>query len=149
MQLCKIRLQSGETGVGLIRGGAVTLLRSSQSLTLSSILHAEYPADLVRSLIDPDQPDLEMDQVRFLAPLDAQEVWAAGVTYKRSREARERESVGAAQFYDAVYKADRPELFFKATPAAGGWSRRPGADPQGCTLERSRTGGGPGRYRLS
>jgi 2-dehydro-3-deoxy-D-arabinonate dehydratase len=43
-------------------------------------------------------------------------VWAAGVTYKRSREARERESVGAAKFYDLVYTAARPELFFKATP---------------------------------
>jgi 2-dehydro-3-deoxy-D-arabinonate dehydratase len=52
----------------------------------------------------------------LLAPLDRQEVWAAGVTYKRSREARERESVGAAHFYDLVYSADRPELFFKATP---------------------------------
>jgi 2-dehydro-3-deoxy-D-arabinonate dehydratase len=43
-------------------------------------------------------------------------VWAAGVTYKRSQEARERESAGAAQFYDLVYSASRPELFFKATP---------------------------------
>jgi len=44
---------------------------------------------------------------------------AAGVTYKRSREARERESAGAARFYDLVYNADRPELFFKAPPARG------------------------------
>jgi len=43
-------------------------------------------------------------------------VWAAGVTYKRSREARERESAGAARFYDLVYAAARPELFLKATP---------------------------------
>jgi 2-dehydro-3-deoxy-D-arabinonate dehydratase len=54
--------------------------------------------------------------VKFLPPIDSQEVWAAGVTYKRSREARERESVGAARFYDMVYTAERPELFFKATP---------------------------------
>jgi 2-dehydro-3-deoxy-D-arabinonate dehydratase len=52
----------------------------------------------------------------LLAPLDAQEVWAAGVTYKRSQQARERESIGAGSFYDKVYSADRPELFFKATP---------------------------------
>jgi 2-dehydro-3-deoxy-D-arabinonate dehydratase len=51
-----------------------------------------------------------------VAPLDRQEVWAAGVTYTRSREARERESVGAARFYDLVYSAERPELFFKANP---------------------------------
>jgi 2-dehydro-3-deoxy-D-arabinonate dehydratase len=50
----------------------------------------------------------------LLGPIDFQEVWAAGVTYKRSQEARERESVGAAKFYDMVYSAPRPELFFKA-----------------------------------
>jgi 2-dehydro-3-deoxy-D-arabinonate dehydratase len=52
--------------------------------------------------------------VQLLAPVDHQEVWAAGVTYKRSEEARKRESVGAARFYDLVYSAPRPELFFKA-----------------------------------
>jgi 2-dehydro-3-deoxy-D-arabinonate dehydratase len=55
------------------------------------------------------------DAVTFLPPLDAQEVWAAGVTYKRSKQAREEESKGAARFYDMVYTAPRPELFFKAT----------------------------------
>src|SRR5439155_5372600 len=59
---------------------------------------------------------LPLDAVKLLAPIDQQEVWAAGVTYKRSQEARERESVGAARFYDLVYTAARPELFFKATP---------------------------------
>ncbi len=51
-----------------------------------------------------------------LAPIDAQEVWAAGVTYFRSRTARmaESEVAGGGSFYDRVYSADRPELFFKA-----------------------------------
>jgi len=53
----------------------------------------------------------------LLAPLESQEVWAAGVTYLRSREARREESRGAASFYDQVYEAERPELFFKATPS--------------------------------
>jgi 2-dehydro-3-deoxy-D-arabinonate dehydratase len=57
-----------------------------------------------------------LDSVRVLAPLDAQEVWGAGVTYERSKVARERESDQAATFYDRVYTASRPELFFKATP---------------------------------
>ena len=54
----------------------------------------------------------------FLAPLEAQEVWAAGVTYHRSRAARmaEAETAGGGDFYDRVYTAERPELFFKATP---------------------------------
>jgi 2-dehydro-3-deoxy-D-arabinonate dehydratase len=55
---------------------------------------------------------------RLLAPLGAQEVWAAGVTYHRSRTARMEESrvAGGGSFYDRVYAAERPELFFKATP---------------------------------
>ncbi len=54
-----------------------------------------------------------------LAPIGNQEVWAAGVTYYRSRDARmeESKSAGGGDFYDRVYNADRPELFFKATPS--------------------------------
>lgn len=54
----------------------------------------------------------------LLAPIGTQEVWAAGVTYFRSRTARMEESkaAGGGSFYDRVYEADRPELFFKATP---------------------------------
>jgi len=50
------------------------------------------------------------------APIGSQEVWGAGVTYHRSRDARMAESPDGANFYDRVYDADRPELFFKATP---------------------------------
>jgi 2-dehydro-3-deoxy-D-arabinonate dehydratase len=55
-------------------------------------------------------------QGRVLTPLDRQEVWAAGVTYWRSRQARMEESDTASKIYDLVYEAERPELFFKATP---------------------------------
>jgi 2-dehydro-3-deoxy-D-arabinonate dehydratase len=53
-----------------------------------------------------------------LAPIGSQEVWAAGVTYLRSRTARMEESqtAGGDSFYDRVYQAERPEIFFKATP---------------------------------
>ncbi len=53
----------------------------------------------------------------LMAPMGNQEIWAAGVTYYRSRTARMEESQdsGGADFYDKVYAADRPELFFKAT----------------------------------
>jgi 2-dehydro-3-deoxy-D-arabinonate dehydratase len=59
---------------------------------------------------DSGLPDL-------LAPIGSQEVWAAGVTYYRSRNARmeESKSSGGGDFYDRVYQAPRPELFFKAT----------------------------------
>jgi 2-dehydro-3-deoxy-D-arabinonate dehydratase len=54
---------------------------------------------------------------QILAPIGNQEVWAAGVTYLRSKNARMEESKdsGGATFYDKVYEADRPEIFFKAT----------------------------------
>ena len=54
---------------------------------------------------------------QILAPIGSQEVWAAGVTYYRSRDARMAESkdAGGGDFYDRVYSAERPELFFKAT----------------------------------
>jgi 2-dehydro-3-deoxy-D-arabinonate dehydratase len=63
----------------------------------------------------------------LLAPIASQEVWAAGVTYFRSRTARmeESKSAGGGDFYDRVYVADRPELFFKATPHR---VRGPGAE---------------------
>jgi 2-dehydro-3-deoxy-D-arabinonate dehydratase len=57
--------------------------------------------------------------LKLLAPIETQEVWAAGVTYYRSRDARMAESkdAGGGDFYSRVYVADRPELFFKATPS--------------------------------
>jgi len=60
-----------------------------------------------------DRPD------SILAPIGTQEIWASGVTYMRSRDARIEESkdAGGGTFYDRVYDADRPELFFKATAA--------------------------------
>ncbi len=68
----------------------------------------------------PVAGDLEwLQEKEFAAPIGTQEVWAAGVTYLRSKVARMEESKesGGATFYDKVYDADRPELFFKSTPA--------------------------------
>ena len=112
MQLCKVRRRDGGTAVGVLEDGRVRLLGSPHRL--SDVLHADDPAGLARSLLTAGDPGAAVESTPLLAPLDAQEVWAAGVTYKRSREARERESAGAARFYDLVYNAERPELFFKA-----------------------------------
>jgi len=62
-------------------------------------------------------PKLAGDVLTLLPPIGSQEVWAAGVTYLRSRAARmeEAKSAGGGDFYDRVYNAERPELFFKAT----------------------------------
>ena len=64
-----------------------------------------------------DEPARQFNPTTILAPAVNQEVWAAGVTYYRSRNARMEESkeAGGGNFYDRVYAAERPELFFKAT----------------------------------
>lgn len=60
----------------------------------------------------------DLRREELLAPIGNQEVWAAGVTYLRSRAARMAESkdAGGGDFYDRVYSAERPELFFKSQP---------------------------------
>ena len=71
----------------------------------------EYLKQLIRAAKACAEPSA------LLAPIGSQEVWAAGVTYYRSRDARmeESKSAGGGDFYDRVYTAERPELFFKAT----------------------------------
>src|SRR6188768_3108943 len=62
--------------------------------------------------------NIDWDDIKIFAPISRQEVWAAGVTYLRSRDARMEESkdAGGADFYSKVYNAERPELFFKSSP---------------------------------
>lgn len=81
---------------------------------LSEVLEHVDPIAFASSLRSTHSVPLE--QVTMLAPIDQQEVWAAGVTYKRSRSARMEESESAADCYDRVYRSPRPELFFKASP---------------------------------
>jgi 2-dehydro-3-deoxy-D-arabinonate dehydratase len=75
---------------------------------------AELRAAL-RAAEDAPDVDIPLTSVALKAPIDHQEVWAAGVTYLRSRDARMEES-SQRDVYDRVYDADRPELFLKATP---------------------------------
>jgi 2-dehydro-3-deoxy-D-arabinonate dehydratase len=82
-----------------------------------ALLTLENPLDfLLAALPRMDQIDPE-GMTALRAPIGSQEVWAAGVTYFRSRDARmeESKSAGGGDFYDRVYEAERPELFFKAT----------------------------------
>jgi 2-dehydro-3-deoxy-D-arabinonate dehydratase len=77
-------------------------------------LHAWVTERIASGTLIDGTPDL----ARLLPPIGSQEVWAAGVTYFRSRTARmeESKSAGGGDFYDRVYEAARPELFFKGTP---------------------------------
>ena len=77
----------------------------------------------VRSLIESHRTKVVAENCRILAPVNSQEIWAAGVTYQKSLDARSIESARAS-VYEAVYSADRPELFLKQAP---GRVRDPGA----------------------
>jgi 2-dehydro-3-deoxy-D-arabinonate dehydratase len=84
--------------------------RSWDELLSSGEIHARATASISGKAV-------AFDPLTALAPIQSQEVWAAGVTYFRSRDARMRESkdAGGGDFYSRVYDAPRPELFFKAT----------------------------------
>ncbi len=117
MRLAKYRSSSsGRLGVGRVDADGLTPLElSSRYPTLSSILEADAPAAVARSLV-AKRTGIALAELTLLAPVDSQEIWAAGVTYKRSRAARMEESETAASCYDRVYASSRPELFLKATP---------------------------------
>jgi len=118
MQLGKVILPNEEIQVVVVEESAVRVLDFSQvehCRRLSDVLHSPDPAGLAGFLIDKSVAPVAIEEVRFLAPVDQQEIWAAGVTYKRSQQARMEESKSGASHYDLVYEADRPELFFKST----------------------------------
>ena len=75
----------------------------------------KIPAAELREELDRERPLVRRPDIIASAPIQSQEVWAAGVTYRRSLEARTDEAVSSDP-YDRVYSAPRPELFFKATP---------------------------------
>ena len=125
--LVRFRLAGGPARVGVLRGGTVhdvtdavgsvaEWLRGSAGRVEAAVAEllaaAEraahtYPA---AQFDHPPAPDAD----HWLAPVDAQDVWAAGVTYERSRAARQEEAADGGDIYARVYAAERPELFFKA-----------------------------------
>jgi 2-dehydro-3-deoxy-D-arabinonate dehydratase len=98
--------------LGVVEDGHVREIASHSSF--SALLGLRL-TDLRRLCLSGAQAGTALGDVEILAPVDGNtEVWAAGVTYLRSREARVEESVGFADVYTKVYGADRPELFFKS-----------------------------------
>ena len=79
----------------------------------------------IKEALEGKQPEpaaeqwVQCDSGELLAPMQSQECWASGVTYFRSKQGRQEESkdAGGADFYQRVYEAERPELFFKSTAA--------------------------------
>ncbi len=114
MQLVKFE-SSGSVAVGILEDDQVFSLDLSEEVTsLADIFNTTDPVATAESL--KTATALPLDSVALLAPIDHQEVWAAGVTYKRSQTARMEESETSASCYDRVYESPRPELFLKATP---------------------------------
>lgn len=111
-----IKLHS--TSDGLVIETAGSFVRPRATLTLDALFQAADPSALVRDALNGATPCAAPAPGSLRAPLQSQEVWAAGVTYLRSMKARREESkeAGGDTFYDRVYAAERPELFFKATP---------------------------------
>jgi 2-dehydro-3-deoxy-D-arabinonate dehydratase len=128
MKLCRFWRPERGAAIGLVTGGEVydlTALDQEQFGSFSGLLNC---TDLMERLDSARRKlpqavgrwsDLDVspnpEKVHLLAPITGQEVWAAGVTYLRSREARMGESADGGSFYDKVYSASRPELFFKGT----------------------------------
>ena len=117
MRLIKFTTRDDLTpSVGLLEDDRVIPLASGHQC-LSDLLHASDEEAEIHRRRAGASLSLAVGTVRILAPMDAQEVWGAGVTYERSKVARQEESERGASFYDQVYTASRPELFFKATPS--------------------------------
>jgi 2-dehydro-3-deoxy-D-arabinonate dehydratase len=96
-------------------------LYASANTSLDFLLNQENLYETLSKEISQLKPIGKSDLLKnytLQAPIESQEIWAAGVTYTRSRDARMEESkdTGGGSFYDKVYDAVRPELFFKATP---------------------------------
>jgi 2-dehydro-3-deoxy-D-arabinonate dehydratase len=85
--------------------------------TWDALLARDDLPEFLAGFVARAKPSQDFHSASLLAPISQQEVWAAGVTYYRSRGARMEESkdAGGGNFYDRVYSAERPELFFKST----------------------------------
>ena len=110
-------MPSPSVHIGLIANDLTVLdLADAGVHRMTDLLEREDLADELVRLTRAGLAEHPLDGVRILTPVEAQEVWAAGVTYLRSKEARMVESEFSANAYDLVYDAVRPEIFFKSLP---------------------------------
>jgi 2-dehydro-3-deoxy-D-arabinonate dehydratase len=114
LKVCRFKKRDGKVACGLYDASGIRDLSSLGFKSFTSLL--EDPKAL--SDINPaSERPLPAADVQLLAPVENQEVWAAGVTYLRSKKARMEESEFSASAYDKVYEAPRPEIFFKSLGA--------------------------------
>ena len=118
MKLCRFKNAEGEVRVGLaVDESTIADLSGSGVESITSLLEDNNGTQKVRELAEQDLPQVALGDVTLLTPVEGQEVWAAGVTYLRSKKARMEESDFSANAYDLVYDAARPEIFFKSLPS--------------------------------
>ncbi len=113
------------TAAGLVAQTGDRSVALPSSVSLDALFAAEDPAGFVAAAVAQGVAAPLPAAADLRAPVQGQEIWAAGVTYLRSRNARmeEAKEAGGGSFYDRVYEADRPELFFKGNAQRVG---RPG-----------------------
>lgn len=117
MKLCRFLAAQREIRVGMINSDNRVLdLTEAGVSSLTPLLEAPDAMNRVQALVHTEMTSHALDQVQLLCPVERQQVWAAGVTYQRSKKARMEESSFSANAYDRVYEAPRPELFFKSLP---------------------------------
>jgi 2-dehydro-3-deoxy-D-arabinonate dehydratase len=117
MKLCRFEKTAGEVRIGVVTEQEALLDLAAAGVTqMHPLLEQDEPLKNLNKLAAERLPRLALAEVTLLAPIEQQEVWAAGVTYLRSKTARMEESNFSATAYDRVYVAERPELFFKSLP---------------------------------
>jgi len=117
MRLCRFKAHDEEIKPGLLTADSFVLDLSAAGISsCGQLLELPAPAEAVGHLSLQNLPRLPLAQISLCPPVEEQEVWAAGVTYQRSKVARMEESNFSATAYDRVYAAERPELFFKSMP---------------------------------
>jgi len=117
MKLCRFLTSQRETRIGLLTTENRVLDLSDTGVNnLTFLLEAENPLEQFENLSRQRLARFSLDQIQLLSPVERQEVWAAGVTYLRSKKARMEESNFSANAYDRVYSGQRPEIFFKSLP---------------------------------
>jgi 2-dehydro-3-deoxy-D-arabinonate dehydratase len=115
MKICRFKNKTDEIHVGLVADDFTLLDLAPAGITeLFPLLENENPVAQLYQLTKNYLPRVALAEVKLLAPVEQQEVWAAGVTYLRSKTARMEESDFSATAYDKVYTAERPEIFFKS-----------------------------------
>jgi len=114
MKICRFKNQHNEIRLGLAADDTLLDLTPAGLTELFPLLESDDPVTQLQQAARRGLPQLNLSEVRFCAPVEQQEVWAAGVTYLRSKTARMEESDFSATAYDRVYSAERPELFFKS-----------------------------------